>query len=86
MSRSAELIQDIANGDSVFTEITRNFQNTLKASKLVLGDTHLLTTACLHASVFPTDRMSLKMVWEQFQALPVGYRAEMLQVLRSRML
>lgn len=75
---------NVALGNSVFAEICRDFRATLKAVKRVLGDKHIMTTVCLHACVFPTDRMSLRMVWDQFQALPVADRADILQALRSR--
>ena len=84
MSKPAVLMPDIATGNSVFVELSRDFRATLKAVKRVLGDKHMLTTVCLHACVFPTDRMSLRMVWDQFQALPVAQRADILQALRSR--
>lgn len=83
MSRQASM-PDVALGNSVFAELCRDFRATLKAVKRVLGDKHMMTTVCLHACVFPTDRMSLRMVWEQFQALPVAARADILQALRSR--
>lgn len=84
MSRPATIMPEVGLGNSVFAEITRDFRATLKAVKRVLGDKHMLTTVCLHACVFPTDRMSLRMVWDQFQALPVAQRADILQTLRSR--
>lgn len=84
MSRPTVLVPEHAFCDSVFMEITRDFRSMLKATKHVLGDKHMMTTVCLHACVFPTDRMSLRMVWEQFQALPVAQRAEILQVFRNR--
>ncbi len=77
-------VPDIALGNSVVAEICRDFRATLKAVKRVLGDKHMMTTVCLHACVFPTDRMSLRMVWEQFQALSVLERADILQALRNR--
>lgn len=84
MSKTAVMTHEVGLGNSVFTEISRDFRSTLKATKRVLGDKHLMTTVLLHACVFPTDRMSLKMVWDQFEALPVAQRAEILQHLRSR--
>jgi len=75
---------NLAVGNSVVAEICRDFRATLKAVKRVLGDKHMMTTVCLHACVFPTDRMSLRMVWDQFQALDVAQRAEILQTLRTR--
>ena len=84
MSKPAVLVPDIALGNSVFIEITRDFRATLRAVKRVLGEKHMLTTVCLHACVFPTDRMSLRMVWDQFQALHVAQRADILQTLRNR--
>jgi hypothetical protein len=83
MSRQTAM-PNIAFGNSVFAEICRDFRATLKAVKRVLGDKHMMTTVCLHACVFPTDRMSLRMVWDQFQALDVAQRADILQALRSR--
>jgi len=83
MNRQASM-PDVALGNSVFAELSRDFRATLKAVKRVLGDKHMMTTVCLHACVFPTDRMSLRMVWEQFQALPVADRADILQALRTR--
>jgi hypothetical protein len=86
MSKNAVMTHEVGLGNSVFTEISRDFRCTLKAVKHVLGDKHMMTTMLLHACVFPTDRMSLKMVWEQFGALPVAQRADILQQLRSRVL
>jgi hypothetical protein len=83
MSRPVAM-PDLALGSSVFAEICRDFRATLKAVKRVLGDKHMMTTVCLHACVFPTDRMSLRMVWDQFQALSVLERADILQGLRNR--
>lgn len=80
----ADLLARESIGNSVFQELTHDFRATLRAAKRVLGDRHLLTNACVHASIFPTDRMSLRMVWDQFAALPFAQRAEMLQVIRSR--
>ena len=80
----AELLERESIGNSVFRELTHDFGVTLRASKRVLGERHLLTTACVHASIFPTDRMSLRMVWDQFAALPLPQRADMLQTIRSR--
>jgi hypothetical protein len=84
MSKPAVVMPDIAIGNSVFVELSRDFRATLKASKRVLGDKHMFTTVCLHACVFPTDRMSLRMVWDQFQALPFPQRADIMQALRNR--
>jgi hypothetical protein len=70
-------------GNSVFSEITRNFRPTLRASKRSLGERHPFTTACLHASLFPSDRMSFKMVWSQFETLSPEHRTNFLQSLRS---
>lgn len=84
MSRNSVMANELAIGNSVFTELTRDFRVTLKAVKRVLGEKHIMTTTCLHACVFPTDRMSLKMVWDQFSALPVAQRADILLSLRSR--
>ncbi len=78
------LLTHEAVGSSVFQEITRNFRATLRACKSVLGDKHPLTTACLHASLFPTDRMSFRMVWDQFEALSFAQRAEMMEALRNQ--
>ena len=83
MSRHAAM-PNLALGNSVVAEICRDFRATLKAVKRVLGDKHMMTTVCLHACVFPTDRMSVRMVWDQFQALDVAERADILQALRNR--
>jgi hypothetical protein len=83
MSRLGLMPSESAIRNSVFNEISKNFRCTLRAAKRVMGDRHALTTACLHACTFPTDRMSLRMVWEQFEALPVNKRAEVLLVLRT---
>lgn len=71
-------------GNSVFLEITKNFMTLLKAAKQVLGTQHSFTTSCRHAAAFPTDRMSLTMVWDEFKTLSVAHRAELLQLLRNR--
>ena len=84
MSKQQIAVPEIGFGNSVFTELSQDFRSTMKACKRVLGDTHMMTTVCMHACVFPTDRMSLRMVWEQFQALHVGERADILQALRNR--
>lgn len=84
MSRNAVMSRDVPIGNSVFAEITRDFRATLKAARRVVGDKNMMTTTLLHACVFPTDRMSLKMVWDQFAALPVAQKADILQFLRSR--
>lgn len=86
MSKNAVMTHEVGLGNSVFTEISRDFRATLRAVKRVLGDKHIMTTTLLHACVFPTDRMSLKTVWDQFAALPVAQRADILQYLRSRAL
>lgn len=83
MTIAESLVRDTL-GNSVFLELTRDFRMTLRAAKRLLGERHLLTTACHHASIFPTDRMSLRMVWDQFEALTLPQRAEMLQCIRSR--
>jgi hypothetical protein len=70
-------------GNSVFSELTRDFRATQRAAKRVLGDQHVLTTMCTHAAQFPSDRMSSRMVWDQFAALPLAQRTELLQALRS---
>jgi hypothetical protein len=80
----ADLLVRESIGNSVFQELTRDFQVTLRAAKRVLGEGHLLTTVCTHASIFPTDRMSLRMVWDQFEALPFAQRTEIMQAVRSR--
>lgn len=79
-----ELLVRESVGNSVFHELTRDFRLTLRAAKRVLGEGHLLTNACTHASIFPTDRMSLRLVWDQFEALPFAQRMEILQAIRSR--
>lgn len=84
MSKNAVMTHEVGLGNSVFTELSRDFHCTLKATRRVLGDKHIMTTILLHACGFPTDRMSLKMVWDQFAALPVAQRADILQYLRSR--
>lgn len=84
MSRNAVMTHEVGLGNSVFTELSRDFSCTLKAVRHVLGDKHIMTTVLLHACVFPTDRMSLKMVWDQFAELPVAHRADILQHLRNR--
>jgi hypothetical protein len=86
MSRNGLLKPESAVRNSVFQELTQDFRATLRTAKRILGDNHSLTTACLHACTFPTDRMSLRMVWDQFEALPVAQRAEIMQRLRSRVL
>ncbi|WP_373532787.1 hypothetical protein [Vampirovibrio sp.] len=86
MSKNAVMTHEVGLGNSVFTEISKDFRCTLKAVKHVLGDKHMMTTMLLHACVFPTDRMSLKMVWDQFGSLPVAQRADILQQLRNRAL
>lgn len=86
MSRYGLMTPDTAIGNSVFREMTSDFRTTLRAAKRVLGDRHEFTTVCLHACTFPTDRMSLRMLWEKFQALPVAQRAELMLVLRTRAL
>jgi hypothetical protein len=86
MSKNAVMTHELGLGNSVFTEISKDFRCTLKAVKHVLGDKHMMTNMLLHACVFPTDRMSLRMVWEQFGSLPVAQRADILQRLRSRTL
>lgn len=84
MSKNAVMTHEVGLGNSVFTELSKDFHCTLKATRRVLGDKHIMTTTLLHACGFPTDRMSLKMVWDQFAALPVAQRADILQFLRSR--
>ncbi len=74
---------DTAVRNSVYVELMKDFRITLRTAKRVLGDKHPMTTVCLHALSFPSDRMSLKMVWEQFEALPVAQRAEFLLTLRT---
>ena len=69
--------------NSIFPEITRNFRATLRAAKPYLEDKHPFSNACLHACIFPTDRMSLQMVWQEFERLPVGKRIEILAALRT---
>lgn len=73
-----------AIGNSVFHEITRDFRALLQTSRQVLGDRHPLTTACLHASQFPSDRMSYRLVWDQFEVLSFMQRCELLQTLRNQ--
>ncbi|HEY9746896.1 MAG TPA: hypothetical protein V6C99_11840 [Oculatellaceae cyanobacterium] len=80
----AELLARASLGNSVFQELIRDFRITRRAAKRVLGDKHLLTIACIHASIFPTDRMSLHMVWDQFEALTCAQRNEILQIIRTR--
>lgn len=80
----ADLLIRESVGNSVFQELTRDFRITLRAAKRVLGEGHLFITACTHASIFPTDRMSRRMVWDQFEALPFAQRTEILQAVRSR--
>jgi hypothetical protein len=73
-----------ADRNSVFPEITRNFRATLRAAKPILNDEkHPFITACLHACIFPTDRLSLQLVWSQFEQLSVGNRIEILSALRK---
>lgn len=87
MSRQAELMKpELTIGNSVYAEITKDFKGMFRASQRVLGERHMLTTVCLHAMTFPTDRMSLRMVWDQFQELPVGQRLEILQEYRNRIM
>ena len=71
------------NGNSVYVELTRDYRATFRAAKRTLGDRHIMTTLCLHAAQFPTERMSGRMVWDQFAALPLIQRTDLLQVLRS---
>ena len=70
-------------GNSVYNELVRDFRSTWRAAKSALGDQHVLTTMCHHAALFPNERMSSRMVWDQFAALPLTQRAELLQVLRT---
>jgi hypothetical protein len=72
--------------NSIFPEITRNFRATLRAAKPYLEEGHPFSNACLHACIFPTDRLSLQMVWEAFEQLPVGKRIEILAELRTNIL
>jgi hypothetical protein len=82
MARSDVLTREPI-GNSVYYELTRNYRITFRAAKRVLGERHMLTTACLHASLFPSDRMSGRMVWDQFEALSLTDRTDLLQVLRN---
>lgn len=72
-------------GNSIYAELTRNFRVSFLAAKKALGDRHPLTVACLHASGFPGERMSARMVWEQFSKLPLPDRTELLQAIRSQL-
>jgi hypothetical protein len=80
----SELLDRESIGNSVYHELTRDFRITLRAAKRVLGEGHLWTNVCRHASIFPTDRMSLRLVWSQFEALPFAQRMEILQAIRNR--
>jgi|GEM_PF-2980390 len=79
-------IPESAIRNSIFFEISRNFRATLRAAKPHLEDKHPFANACLHACIFPTDRLSLQMVWEAFEQLPVGKRIEILAALRTNTL
>lgn len=73
-------------GNSVYNELTRDFQATMRASKRVLGEQHVMSVICLHASLCPTERMSGKMVWNQFELLTLEQRTDLLQALRTHTL
>jgi hypothetical protein len=79
-------IPESAIRNSVFSELTRNFRATLRASKPHLEEGHPFNNACLHACIFPDDRLSLQIVWEAFEKLPVGKRIEILAELRTNTL
>jgi hypothetical protein len=75
---------EAGSGNSVISELTRDFMVLLKASKQVLGLQHTFTTSCRHASAFPNDRMSLSMIWDEFNTLSVAQRAELLLLIRKK--
>ncbi|MEM0951153.1 MAG: hypothetical protein AAGI66_03305 [Cyanobacteria bacterium P01_H01_bin.74] len=84
MGQAFTKIQDPATiRNSVLRELTRDFEALLKAAKKTLSLEHPFTISCRHAVAFPTDKMSVSMLWEEFQAMPVAERAEILRLIRQ---
>lgn len=83
MNHTGTVLPELAH-NSILAEISRDFWVTLRTAKRLLGLRHPLVTACLHASQFPSDRMSYKLVWSEFNALTITQRNELLQALRNQ--